>query len=232
LQDDSGLILQPFLSAGYCLTPGSSVSVQPYVLGWGSFGLPDLGQPMAHMAEGMAGVFVTWGPLNVDVNYGLYSTAPADPFTAVQEIGLKLSYDVGALWAGPGRPSPFTVRPFAQFNWEAFRERGPHGGYSELGVEPAFRLPWGNQQVGLALPVQVGLSTRDYYFNARGAEETLGYVSVGLSASVGLPRPACGGRWFLSGSIQYLRLVADNVIAINHGDPNAVTGKVGLSFSF
>jgi hypothetical protein len=232
LQDDHGLNLQPFASLGTCLNPGSPVLVHPYLTGWGSFGLTDLDHPMAHMAEGMAGVFVTWGGWNVDVNYGLYSTAPETPFTAVQELGLKVSYDVSTLWAEPGHPSPFALRPYAQLDWETFREVGPRGSYAEVGLEPAWRLPWGGQQIGLAMPVQLGLGVHDYYFNSCGCEEGLGYVGVGLSASVMLPRPPCGGRWFLSGSIQYLRLVADNLITLNHGEANAVTGKVGIGFSF
>src|SRR5207302_678589 len=66
LQDDSGLIVQPFVSGGGILNPGESVLVQPYVTAWGSFGVADLDKPMAHMAEGMTGVFLTWGGLNVD----------------------------------------------------------------------------------------------------------------------------------------------------------------------
>src|SRR5262249_41948887 len=153
-----GLILQPFVSIGTCLNPGSPVLVQPYITGWGSFGLPDLDNAMAHMAEGMAGVFVSWGALNVDVNYALYSTAPADAFTAVQEFGFKVSYDGATLWAEPGHSTPLTVRPYAQFDWETFRETGPHGAYCALGIEPAWRLKAGTNQVGLALPVELGLS--------------------------------------------------------------------------
>ncbi len=61
LLDDSGLILQPFASVGYCLNPGSSLVIQPYLLGWGSFSLIDewhldLRKPKGESDMGKAGL--------------------------------------------------------------------------------------------------------------------------------------------------------------------------------
>ena len=231
LQDDSGLILQPFLTAARRHEFGDSLTAHPYVTSWNSFGLLDLDDPMAIMVEGMGGVFFTADKLNLDVNYAYFNNAPADEDSDLQEISLKLSYDVSRLWTGAEAPT-FALRPSATLSWETYDQLGSEDGYLELGVEPAWRFAWGCRNIGVTLPVQVGMSLDDYYFDAAGAEEFVGHVTAGLSVSTSLPPVGPCQNWFLTASIYYSRLLADNLIAINGGEPNVLLGKVGLGFSF
>jgi hypothetical protein len=230
LQDDSGLILQPFLTGGCCLNPGAPVLVQPYVTSWNSFGLPDLDDPMATMVEGMGGVFLTWDRLSFDANYAVYDSSPVDPESWIQEAGFKASYDLGPDCPSLGAGHPFTLRPSVGLVWETFDESGAEDAYWELGLEPAWRLPCGCRRVAVALPLVAGFNADGYYFDSAGAEESLGYLAAGLAVSLALPQPTCGAHWYLSASVQYMRLVADNLVQIN-GGADAIVAKVGLGFS-
>jgi hypothetical protein len=231
LQDDSGLILQPFLTGACCLNPGSPVLVQPYLTSWNSFGILDLDDPMATMVEGMGGVFLTWNHLALDANYAFYDSSPVDADSALQEAALKLTGDLGPLWAGPGPCPSFSLRPSVGLAWETCDERGTEDGYVEVGLEPSWRLPWTRRRMALAVPLLAGFSAKDYYLDSAGDDESLGYVAAGLSASVALPQGMCGAHWFLTAALQYTRLVADNLIEINDGDPDVIVAKAGLGFS-
>jgi hypothetical protein len=187
---------------------------------------------MAVMFEGMAGVFLRRGPFALDVNYALYNSSPRDGTSTVHEAGAKLWFDVATLWSRPEDKSPFLLRSYAALYWETYDEKGTRDGYWELGLEPAWRLSWAERQCSVSIPIQFGMSARDYYFNPRGADQLLGYASVGLAASISLPSPIWGGKWFLSSSIFYTRLAADNLITINNGNANVFTGKIGVGFSF
>ena len=232
LQNNGGLTVQPFLTGGCSLNPGEPIVVNPYVTSWNSFGLNELDDRMAVMVEGMAGVFLTTGPFSLDINYAFYNSSPIDGTSSVHEAGAKLAFDFASLWAGRGERPAFSLRSFAGINLETYDEKGTHDAYWELGLEPALRLLWGEQRLSLSVPVQFGLSARDYYFNSRGQETLLGYTTVGLSASVSLPSWQCGGKWFLTTSIYYTRLTADNLIAINPGNENVLTGKIGIGFAY
>jgi hypothetical protein len=206
--------------------------VQPYVTSWNSFGLLDLGNPMAVMVEGMGGVFLTWNHVFLDVNYAFYNNSPMDGTSALQEAGLKVTGDLGALWAEEGTPPLFGLRSFAGLFWETYDEKGGNDGYWEVGLEPSLRLPWRERQVVLAVPLQLGLSAHDYYFDCCGREQLPGYATAGLSLSTSLPQPRFGGNWYLTFSASYTQLLADNLITINHGRSSVVTGKVGVGFSY
>lgn len=232
LQDNSGLILQPFLTLACTLNPDDAAVVQPYLTSWNSFGLLDLDNRMAVMVEGMAGVFVTWNHFTFDANFAIYNNSPMDATSVIHELGLKVGYDLCALWVPPGERSAFALRPSAGLIWETYDQNGSNDAYLELGLEPAWRFAWCEQKAVVSVPIQFGLSMDDYYFNAQGQQQTLGFVSVALSASTTLPSPPCGGRWFLSGGVQYTRLVADNLIIVNNGSADVFTAKAGVGFSF
>lgn len=232
LQDNGGLIVQPFFTLACTLNPDDAAVVQPYLTSWNSFGLTDLDNRMAVMVEGMAGVFVTWNNFTFDANYAIYNNSPMDARSVINEVGVRVGYDLCALWTPAGERSPFALRPTAGLFLETYDQNGRNDGYLELGLEPAWRFSWCGQKAIVALPIQFGLSADNYYFNAQGQEQTLGFVSIGLSASTTLPSPPCGGRWFLSGAVLYTRLVADNLVTTNSGSADVFTAKAGVGFSF
>lgn len=232
LQDNSGLLIQPFVTGAYNVAPDEEGITQPYLTSWNSLGLLDLQNPMAVMVEGMAGVFLKRGPYALDINYAIYNSSPMDGRSTIHEFGGKFWLDLTGLWEETGQSAPFRLRSFVGLIWETYDEKGSLDGYWEFGIEPAWRQTWRQQLLTVSLPLQLGMSGRNYYFNANGREQSLGYASVGLSASISLPSPSWGGRWYLSSSIYYTRLAADNLIAINNGAPNVFTGRIGLGFAY
>ncbi len=47
-----------------------------------------------------------------------------------------------------------------------------------------------------------------------------------------LPMPPGCGQWFVTGSFQYLDLVANNLQVLNEGRRHEFIGKVGVGFSY
>jgi hypothetical protein len=105
------------------------------------------------------------------------------------------------------------------------------GTYVELGLEPSFRVRAGDTPVGLSFPVVLGLGAGDYYQEAGGDNDPLGYVQAGVQATVPLPMPG-DGKWYLSASVSYLHLFADSLQFANYGGEDEVIGTVGLSFAY
>lgn len=230
LQADHGLIMQESLNLFTVCPCGEGVIVRPYVSFFNSshFGS---GNPMSGMADAMVGATATWHGLIVDARYAYYNTNPT-MFSNVHEVGAKASFDVLTLFETNEIPDSFSLRPFAGIYGKVFDEKGTENAYLDIGFEPAWRFEWAGQKVGVALPLDWGLGVDGYYLNSNGGNTTLGYFSTALTATMSLPKRAHCGDWFLNASVQYLHLTADNLVSINHGNRDAVIGKVGLAFVF
>lgn len=106
------------------------------------------------------------------------------------------------------------------------------GTYFEVGIEPSFRADVGSTPVGIAFPVTVGMSLDEFYQQRGGSNDLLGYVSAGVQVTVPLPIDERYGKWFLTGSVTYLHLMADSLVFANYGQKDEVIGTLGVSFSF
>lgn len=186
LQADRGFILQPYLSAFATCHCSDEWIVRPYVSFFHSG--HDDGNPMKDMTDAMLGATASWKGLVVDGQYGWYTTSPTQRGD-VHELGVRASFDVWNCWREGDEPACFTLRPYAGLYVEASDEAGSEDAYLELGLDPAWRFDVCGTKVGLALPLALGLSADDYYFDDLGDSETLGYFSAGVTASVALPAP-------------------------------------------
>ncbi|HEV3117767.1 MAG TPA: hypothetical protein VGY58_11980 [Gemmataceae bacterium] len=232
LIEEGGPILQPFLTGSTVFTPTQNCSIRPYVTAWDSTNFRGPGETQQNVAEFMAGVFTTYGAATLDVNYGYYSRLPLDSFTSVNEVGARIACDVLRPWQAPGQPCAWSLRPTAALYWEFMEFKKGGAGYAEAGIEPAFRIETREHRAGVTFPVLIGLGMDGYYANAHGSNATLGYISAGVSGSVALPAPPGFGQWYMNASLLYLHLTADNLKAINHGDADALVGKIGIGFIF
>jgi hypothetical protein len=231
LQQGGGAVLQAYATISRLYKPTDELIVRPYVTffnstgGWGNPGQHPMG---AYVSELMGGVFATRGAATADVYYNLYFY-PAMQFA--QEVGGKVSYDVATLWQEP-RDAALAVKPYAALYYGSLNHIGMGRGYFEAGLEPAWRMNWCDHKIGISLPTSLGMNVDGYYFNAAGGSQFLGFWSTGVAASTQLPSPGgCGGSWFLSGSVQYLDLIANNIATLN-GRRDTVVFKVGVGILY
>lgn len=202
--------------------------VWPYVTFFNSTG--GWGRPADHpmgeyLSELMGGVFTTWNALYLDTYYNMYFYPDKD---FAHEGGMKLSYDLAALWRPHDPLAPCSIRPYAAIYYGTLNQIDMGNGYFEAGVEPACRFSLGKQRVGISFPSYLGMNIDGYYFDSNGSSEFLGFYATGVAASMPLSVPPRYGTWFLTGSVQYLHLIADNIETLNRGHPDMVIGKIGV----
>jgi hypothetical protein len=178
-----------------------------------------------------------WYPLlSVGLPYGLtwtttyyFYTSPNGAFSTVEELNLKLAWDdseVLGRWA---------LAPWVNFAIETDRTSfGDREGVGvQLGVAPTlYELEDERFPVSFAFPVELGLTIDDYYEEAGRSEDTFGYLSWGLVASLPLSFvPKSFGEWAVSlaGKGFYF---SDALERANKGDElyPVVTASLGFSF--
>ena len=226
-QEDSRLIVQPYLTGYVNLAESDSLTLNAYAGTWLSLHeQPSVGDGIIYETDYYAGIDAAFAPFTVGLIYTAY-TYPTDAAEEIQEFGLKFSYDDTDLWGGD-----FALKPYVAVYKETSDENGSNDTYMELGIGPSFAAG----DVTIGVPVVVGTSLDDYYLDDDGDDEFLGYISVGVTASMPLPMPARYGDWTLTGGLYGLYLAADNVEDLNedigNGDDVVLIGKVGVSFSY
>ncbi len=90
------------------------------------------------------------------------------------------------------------------------------GTYLELGIEPSYQA---TKEISITVPMTIGFSLGDYYENAAGKDQDLGFWSVGVNASMPV------SSWELSVGIQYLQL-DDFTKTLNGGDDSELIGTM------
>lgn len=159
-----------------------------------------------------------------------FYTSANDAFDTVEELNFKLAWDdseVLGRWA---------LQPWINIAGEMHRTSfGDHEGEGvQMGIAPTLYEPAEGSAfpVTFTLPAELGLAMEDYYEEADGHEETFGYFSIGLAASMPLDCIPDGfGSWTVgaSGKIFYL---SDTLQRVNRGDASypVVTGSLGVEF--
>ena len=232
-QEDTGLILQPYATVTAELASNDDLTLNAYVGIWNSFHenktlAGATGPSTWYESDLFGGVDFIFGKFTIGTIYTFY-TYPNGAFNTIQEIGFKVAYDDTELMEEMN--VPFALKPYAAVYFETGDGNGTEDTYAELGVAPSFAL--GESGITLAVPVALGLSVDDYYLDDTGDNETLGYGSVGLFASVPLPVGEKYGSWTLTGGVQYIYLFADSAELTNDGgDNDEILGKVGVSFAY
>ncbi|MBI2217866.1 MAG: hypothetical protein HYU51_11255 [Candidatus Rokubacteria bacterium] len=167
--------------------------------------------------------------LTTSVTYTAY-TSPNGFFDTVQEIALGLAYNDAKL-LGPFALNPSVV---LAFELDGQADAGAsRGTYLQLGVAPGLTLfEKSRVPVTLSFPLTVGLSLEDYYEFGTGGDDTFGYFSGGVAASLPLAFiPASFGAWQLKAGVGVLTL-GDNLRRVNAGDDVEVIGTFGVALTY
>jgi hypothetical protein len=150
-------------------------------------------------------------------------TSPADLFTHVKELAVKLSYDDSAALGAAA------LKPYALVAFELATEPGRYqadagleaGRYLELGVAPGIA----GSRASLAIPVKVGLSVGNYY-ELNGVDNKFGYFSI-----AGLATVPMGSHFNVHGGVEFQAL-GDTTKALNGGDGSQAIGSIGIGFAY
>lgn len=227
LQENNGLILQPYATLSVDAVTNDQFSIVPYVGTWNSIHdektLTDGDLDQWYESDLFAGVDFVFGDFKLGGIYTLY-TYPNGAFDEIHELGVKLSYNDSKLGL------PIALNPYVAWYWETSDKNGEEDQYAEVGIAPA--VPIGKSGLTLSFPVTVGLSPDGYYLESDGGNEFLGYGTVGAFATLPLPIPSRYGNWSLTGGVTYIYLFSDSTEASNNGDDDDFIGKVGLAFTY
>lgn len=240
LQENQGVIAQPYaeLGVGLVAPEDERYSLDATIGIWNSLhsektGATGAGPSTWYESDVYGGLTFTTGNLEVGAIYTFY-TYPNGAASTIQELGLYTGYTWGLagdadrdddvdLWLGLGGGVFF----------ETADGGGSEDAYAELNIEPGldFEVRDG-LPITVSFPVTAGFSIDDYYFDAAGGEETLGYVSAAVAAGMPLPVPAEYGQWTLSGAVTGVFLTADSLTAIDGADDSNVFGSLTIDIAF
>jgi hypothetical protein len=229
LQEDDGLITQPWAELGFSFVDNDQMTLSGVVGTWNSIHSEETGAMPGSTTESFyesdfyAGLELGVGDFTIGANYTLYMY-PNDSAGDIQEVAFSVGYDDSALWGGD-----FALNPYILFAFEIDNDNGTGDefAYWEVGIAPEFALDNGWT---IGVPVAVGLSLDDYYVDATGDEELFGYFSFG--AELGIPLEFMGddyGAWSLGLGVYGLVLNEDAGLS---DDEFEVVGKVGVAVEF
>lgn len=158
--------------------------------------------------------------------------SPNDRFATVEEIALSLAYNDSKLLG------PFALNPslLIAFETDGQADGGrDEGVYLQIGLSPGYTFnAKGAYPLSVTLPLVLGLSLGDYYeaIGVGGSDDTFGYFSASLAASVPLKVvPAAYGAWQVKGALTVLTL-GDNLKAQNNRDSTEVIGTIGIALTY
>ena len=235
---NGGIIAQPYVEVGIPLiAPEDQDFLITGTVGiWNSFGseqeAPETNPEAWYESDLYAGATFETGNLEI---FGIYTfyTSPNGSFAVVQEVGGGFAYAL-SLGDEPDVDDEtlfdvtLSAAVFSEIDNTAVGNE--EGIYIELGVEPSFEqeIPGIAGDVGISIPVTVGLSAADYYtelgdgdsLGDDGDNDIFGYVSVGAVAEIPLPMPARYGEWTLAPAVEFLYLGADRLAELNEAADN------------
>jgi hypothetical protein len=230
-QEDSGVIVPPFVDVGVVLYQGSGALTSVTANGgiWNSLhsgpsGNSGRGNPW-YEADYYGAVTFTMGRWKPGALFTSY-TSPNDAFRTVHELAAVLAYDDSS------SRFPLSPKAILAFELDGQADGGAKSGtYLELGVRPVVKLiDAARYPVTLAIPLKLGLSVRDYYEGPAGNKH-FGYFDTGLIASVPLAFMPAGAAWEVHGGVDFLWL-GDNLRLLNRDDSSKPVGIFGLSVTY
>jgi hypothetical protein len=241
LQEDQDYILQPYGEVTFKLLEGEGAFTGlGFTLGlWNSLHGGPTGTGGANQdpriwyeADFYAKVTATlFDDLTAAMIYTAYMS-PNGRFTSVEELAFAFGYNDSKLLG------PFALNPsvLIAFELDGQADGGlDEGVYLQIGLAPGYTFnDKGTYPLTLSLPVVLGLSLSDYYerVGVGGDDDTFGYLSIGLGASVPLKFvPAAFGAWSAKASVTYITM-GDNLKAANNGESSEVIGTLGLAMTY
>lgn len=234
----SGLIIQPYVDFAYTIYDKNDLSIVPHIGLWGDFTEKSGPHDWDKFAEGdvTAGVGFGYKNFNLTINYN-YQGYPSKyapgggEISEVQEMQFLVSYDDSACFEKV--PVLAGLNPHVSLVRE-IKDRNDHDNneYLELGLEPTFKeIKLLNLPVTFSVPLTVGLSTDSYFTDDAGHNETCGFYSAGVKASIPIPMNEKYGSWSVTFECDYVHLEAQSTVDSNTGDDDDIVGRVGVQFT-
>lgn len=232
VQEDSGLIAQPWAEVGFSLveasddTPGVSLTLGT----WNSLHSQHTGATEDNIqawyeSDVYAGVALDWESFSLGLTYTTY-TYPSSDFNTVEELGLSAGFALPDESVAADILGDISVGLFAEI--DNSNVNSEESLYLELGFGPSFDLD--EQGATLSVPVTVGFSLDGYYEDSSGDDDFFGYASVSPQVSIPLTSGAYGA-WDLTGGASLL-VLGNAAEDANGGDSVEVLGFVGVSLSY
>jgi hypothetical protein len=244
-QEDSGLIVQPYVDVGFSLYEGEGAlsAVSANVGIWNSLHSgpsgadhPDRGA--WYESDFYGSVTFTFGKWKPGALYTAY-TSPNDAFGTVHELAAVVTYDDSES-AFPLNPKAILAFEFAGEDLGGGVTAQADGGlnkgtYLELGVRPVVTVAeHPKYPMTVAIPAKFGFSLKDYYEGAivgSTENDAFGYFDLGAIASVPLAFMNGKSTWEVHGGVDFLFL-GRNMKALNGGDRVKPIVMVGFSVTY
>lgn len=236
VQEDDGLIFQPYAELGFSLIDNESWSLDLFAGTWSSIHSetatadPNATLSSYYELDLYAGLSASFDAWTVAAQYIAY-TSPSSAFSTIQEIDVSLYYD--------DSESPllgrFSLSPYVAVAMEIGEnaaDGGENGIYLELGISPSYTFDAESKlrNLTLAVPMSVGLNLGDYY-EYNGGDDAFGFVDIGFEAS--FPIDLGDGSGELEAYIGLHGLfMSDDLASINSNDDSEVIVSAGVSLSF
>ncbi len=236
IQEDNGFIIQPWAEVGVDLWEGEDASLGAIFGIWNSVhgetdtaGSSDNSVENWYESDLYLGLNLEVGEWSFNGSY-IWYLSPSDAFTTGEEVILSVGYDDSSLWGGKFALNPHIL--LALETGEGTATGNEKGSYLELGVAPGFDWePKAGTLIEFEIPLTVGFSIEDYYQSADDDDDTFGFFSAGLNATLSLPVPPQYGAWSLSGGVHVLAL-GEAAEQLNSDEDLEVIGTIGLSISY
>ncbi|MBI1736343.1 MAG: hypothetical protein HYR51_14315 [Candidatus Rokubacteria bacterium] len=156
--------------------------------------------------------------------------SPNGFFDTVQELAFGLAWNDAKILG------PFALNPsvLLAFELDGQADAGSsRGTYLQFGLAPGVTLfEKAAYPLTLSFPMTAGLSLDDYYEFRTGDDDTFGFWSGGVAASVPLAFiPASFGAWQFKTSVVTL-VLGDNLRRINGRDDVEFIGTAGIAFTY
>jgi hypothetical protein len=167
--------------------------------------------------------------LELSLTYYVY-TSPNGAFTTIQNFDMGLAYDDSELWGGG-----FSMGPSISVSFETdgtnYGDR--QGSWLGLNAAPSLvAFEDDEYPLTLALPLALGLSMSEYYEIPGEGDDTFGFFSVGLSASLPLALiPQEYGAWSANAGVN-VYVLGDNLKETNLGDGVFPVGTGGIRMEY
>ncbi|HLO41511.1 MAG TPA: hypothetical protein VK176_10845 [Phycisphaerales bacterium] len=236
IQEDSGWILQPAARVNVTLHENPQFKLDAFFSTWNSLHGQKTGADQGpalnnywYESDLAGGVSLTKGPLTLTTSYTLLAS-PSDAFESVEELGFTLALD-DSTWLESLALKPYATIAFEIGSNASDGKDSDPGTYLELGIGPGFSFDVQESTIAITFPVAVGMSLNDYYQDAQGDDDFLGFVQAGVRASIPLGSRGAAGAWSLNVGASML-LLGDHTREYNGGEDAEFIGVAGLQWNF